>query len=164
MIAPLSSKSVLALLLAPWLLMTTAATATSLPTTELCIADHPHQITAEVADTDRTRARGLMMRAQLAEHSGMWFRYQSERPGSNGFWMYNTWIALDIAYLDAQQRIVAIIQMQPCESIDPSRCPVYQPNVPYHSALEMNLGYFAKHNLTLGAQVTECADSSNKQQ
>lgn len=137
--------------------------AAKLPSVAVCIENHPITIHAEVADTDATRARGLMMREQLAEHHGMWFRYTSERPGNNGFWMYNTWIPLDIAYLDSQQRIVKIIPMQPCESIDPSRCPVYQPNVPYQGALEMNLGYFAKHGITLGAQVAECSSVASNE-
>lgn len=130
--------------------------AQSLPTVSLCIDNHPAVISAEVAATDGSRARGLMMRESLAEHQGMWFRYNDVRPGSNGFWMYNTWIPLDIAYLDSQQRIVKIMQMQPCDSIDPNRCPVYAPNVPYQHALEMNLGYFSKYNIAVGAQITEC--------
>lgn len=122
----------------------------------VCIDGHEQVIRAEIADTDASRARGLMMREQLGQHDGMWFRYSSERSGDSGFWMYNTWIPLDIAYLDSQQRIVKIIQMQPCESIDPSRCAVYRPNVPYYGALEMNLGYFADHQITVGATVREC--------
>ena len=123
----------------------------------VCIDGHQQVIRAEIADTDASRARGLMMREQLGQHQGMWFRYTTERSGDSGFWMYNTWIPLDIAYLDNQQRIVKIIQMQPCESIDPSRCAVYRPNVPYYGALEMNLGYFADHQIKLGAKVRECS-------
>ena len=156
--------SIRALLLAPVFISSAAIQATTLQRVDLCIDDHPHRITAEVADTDASRARGLMMREQLGEHDGMWFRYQGERPGTSGFWMYNTWIALDIAYLDAQQQIVKIIQMQPCDSLDPNRCPVYQPMVPYQAALEMNLGYFAKHNISLGARISECSDSSTTTQ
>lgn len=135
------------------------AYADSLPTVSVCIDHHPPVIQAEVADDDISRARGLMMREQLGEHQGMWFRYVSERPGHAGFWMYNTWIPLDIAFLDREQRIVRIIEMQPCTSIDPSRCPVYQPNVPYFGALEMNLGYFAKHAIGVGTKISECAAS-----
>jgi uncharacterized membrane protein (UPF0127 family) len=122
----------------------------------VCIDGHEQVIRAEIADTDASRARGLMMREQLGQHDGMWFRYRNERSGDSGFWMYNTWIPLDIAYLDSQQRIVKIIQMQPCDSIDPGRCAVYRPNVPYYGALEMNLGYFAEHQITIGAKVREC--------
>jgi len=128
-----------------------------LPSVAICIENHPIAIQAEVANTDTTRARGLMMREHLGEHEGMLFSYPSERPGDNGFWMYNTWIPLDIAYLDSQRRIVKLIQMQPCDSIDPSRCPVYRPYEPYQGALEMNIGYFAKYNISVGAQVNECA-------
>lgn len=130
--------------------------AQTLPTVALCIDGHDAVISAEVAATDATRARGLMMRESLAEHQGMWFRYNDLRPGDNGFWMYNTWIPLDIAYLDSEQRIVKIMQMQPCDSIDPSRCPAYAPQVPYQHALEMNFGYFSKYNIAVGAQISDC--------
>jgi uncharacterized membrane protein (UPF0127 family) len=153
---PFFARWAVVMVTAPWLAMAAASYASSLPQVSLCIAGHPAVITAEVAATDAARARGLMMRESLEEHQGMWFRYNSERSGDNGFWMYNTWIPLDIAYLDSQQRIVKIIQMQPCDSIDPTRCPVYAPKVPYQHALEMNLGYFSQYNIALGTHVTEC--------
>ncbi|PTB85072.1 DUF192 domain-containing protein [Pseudidiomarina aestuarii] len=129
---------------------------TNLETTKLCIAGHEPTLTVEIADTFESRARGLMARESLAEHAGMWFVYETERPGNAGFWMFNTYIPLDIAYLDEQGKILTIIPMEPCPSIDAQRCPAYDPGVSYFSALEMNMGYFDKYDIQVGATIQEC--------
>ncbi len=130
--------------------------ANTMKTTTLCLADHPHQIQVEVAETLQQKARGLMMRESLPEHAGMWFRYDQERPADAGFWMFNTWIPLDIAYMDEDMRIVKIIQMQPCETIIRENCPAYDPGVSYHSALEVNHGYFDRFGIEVGDQLKQC--------
>lgn len=138
----------------------TAQTAmnTNLERTSLCVEGHEPTLDVEIADTFETRARGLMARESLAVHAGMWFVYDTERPGNAGFWMFNTYIPLDIAYLDQNGKILTIIQMEPCPSIDAQRCPAYDPGVNYFSALEMNLGYFETHNIQVGATVRPCKE------
>lgn len=131
-----------------------------LVTTQLCVGDHAQVITAEVADTLNTRARGLMQRESLQPHHGMLFRYDSVRPGHNGFWMYQTLIPLDIAFIDADNRIVSIMQMQPCTSIDPANCPSYRPGEQYQSALEMDFGYFQDVGIVVGDKLREAENGS----
>lgn len=144
----------ISMLVLPW--FGGAALAEPLATTELCIEGHAPRIHVEIADTFDSRARGLMLREELAEHAGMWFRYEEERPGHAGFWMFNTYLPLDIAYLNKDMEIVSIITMQPCPSIDPNRCPAYRPGVPYFSAVELNEGYFARHNIKPGRKFKRC--------
>ena len=60
----------------------------------------------EIADTDSSRARGLMERTELPDDSGMLFLFDEEAPQS--FWMANTPLALDIVFADAEQRIVSM--------------------------------------------------------
>nr|WP_298056594.1 DUF192 domain-containing protein [uncultured Halomonas sp.] len=110
----------------------------------------PHRLDVEVAETVSQRQRGLMGRESLPEASGMLFRFESEQSANNAFWMYRTLIPLDIAFIDAHGRIVAINTMPPCESSSPSDCPSYPAGAAYHSALEVNSGYFAERGISVG--------------
>lgn len=107
----------------------------------------------EVAETDAQRAYGLMERASLPQDAGMVFLYDEDQPAEAGFWMFHTRIPLDIAYIDAGGRIVAIERMEPCVSPNPQFCPAYPPGVPYRTTLEVNAGYFARHGVGVGDRV-----------
>jgi len=100
------------------------------------------KLRVEVADTDEKRQRGLMHRKHLAENHGMLFKFPRHEYLS--FWMMNTYIPLDIAFLDDKGRILQITQMSPLSprSIrSDERCKY---------ALETNRGWFSKHNLKPG--------------
>ncbi|MFT4652683.1 MAG: uncharacterized membrane protein (UPF0127 family) [Kangiellaceae bacterium] len=103
-------------------------------------------IRVEYADTPQKRQLGLMFRRELCENCGMLFKFDSPRIGS--IWMKNTFIPLDLAYIDEQGNIVDIEQLQPHDlnPVGSSAKVLY--------ALEMNKGWFAKQDIRVGDKVT----------
>lgn len=110
----------------------------------------PQRLTVEVARSQAQRSMGLMDRDRLAADAGMLFLYGEPQSALNGFWMYRTRIPLDIAFIGEEGRIVAMQRMEPCESRDPSACPVTRPGAPYRAALEVNAGYFEEKGVVVG--------------
>lgn len=106
-------------------------------------------VRVEIARTRTERQRGLMYRRSLPARAGMVFAYPNDVRG--GFWMKNTLIPLDIAFYDARGKILRILTMQPCRA-DP--CRIYEPNVSYRSALEVNAGSFRRWKVKAGDRIT----------
>jgi uncharacterized membrane protein (UPF0127 family) len=103
-------------------------------------------VLAEVAATADERAEGLMYRDAVPDGTGMLFVFEDSRP--RAFWMANTYVALDIAYMDPSYRIVDIVAMEPLDmDTYPSRAPAM-------FALEVRQGWFAEHGITVGTQPT----------
>lgn len=102
-------------------------------------------IQAEVAATDASRSYGLMNRMSLPENQGMLFVF--EQVDAPCFWMKNTPLPLSIAFIDPNGTISNIADMQPL-SLD-AHCPTAQ--VLY--ALEMEQGWFARHDIKAGDRV-----------
>lgn len=65
---------------------------------------YPYQV--EVADTDESRARGLMYRREIASGTGMLFDMGVTRDVA--FWMHNTFVPLDIIFISEKGRVVSI--------------------------------------------------------
>ncbi|MEK9774845.1 MAG: DUF192 domain-containing protein [Quisquiliibacterium sp.] len=115
-----------------------------LPTVELQAGIH--LIRAEVAASEATRTSGLMFRQRLGPNEGMLFVFQS--PDQHCFWMRNTPLALSIAFIDPQGKIVNIEQMMPRS--DQSHCAARP--VPF--ALEMEQGWFKRRGFGPGSQIS----------
>jgi uncharacterized protein len=108
----------------------------------------PVRIRVEVADSSEERSRGLMFRETLATDAGMVFL--AEEPTTGGFWMKNTLIPLSIAFWDRNERIRAILDMEPCRE---DSCPVYYPEVSWIGAVEVNQGFFHRNDVEVGDRV-----------
>lgn len=114
-----------------------------LPTTQLQLQNQ--QVLIEIADELHERQKGLMFRTAMPENEGMLFVYDAM--AERRFWMKNTSIPLSIAYIDNLGVIVHIADMQPFSEKGVSS--VY----PAQYALEMNQGWFATHNITVGYKI-----------
>ncbi len=102
-------------------------------------------LTVEIANRSDQRQRGLMFRESMDELAGMLFVFQGDRAG--GFWMRNTLIPLDIAYLGADGIVLEIVHGVPL-SLD-----VLRPAQPYRYTLEVNGGWFERHGFGVGDRV-----------
>ncbi|MFC1704117.1 DUF192 domain-containing protein [Candidatus Omnitrophota bacterium] len=90
----------------------------------------------ELAVTPQERISGLMHRRRLSANRGMLFLFEDEFP--HGFWMKNTYIPLDIIWLDRDKEIVFIERnVQPCFS---DKCQSIVPDVKAMYVLELNAG------------------------
>ncbi len=108
-------------------------------------------IHAELADTPRKRAEGLMYREHLAKDRGMLFTFAQAQPWT--FWMKNTRIPLDIIWMNDKKQIIHIARSVPvCTRTDDS-CPQYQPNDPAMYVLELGSGEADRLKLEKGSKL-----------
>lgn len=102
-------------------------------------------LTVEVADTPAARQRGLMFRQSLPEFGGMLFAFPSIERG--GFWMKDTPIPLDIAFLAGDGTVQEIARGVPF-SLD-----ILQPARAYAWVLEVNGGWFERQGFGPGDRI-----------
>lgn len=119
------------------------AASSDLPTGVVRIGEHEFWV--EIADTNASRMRGLMGRTALADDAGMLFIFGE--PQALSFWMSNTSIPLDIAFIREDMIVSSIDTMMPFSlelhvSIEP---------VPF--ALEVPAGEFSRRGIEAGDEV-----------
>lgn len=103
----------------------------------------------EKAETLAEKTLGLMYRQSLKKDRGMLFVYPQEQYAS--FWMKNTYIPLDIIWIDANKKIVDISKdAQPCTTED---CPSYATDNKIQYVLEINAGLSEEYGFKKGDQV-----------
>lgn len=99
-----------------------------------------------VADTPPRQAQGLMFVRELAPGAGMLF--QSQAPRVMSMWMKNTFIPLDMLFIDAKGRIVHIAAQTTPHSLD-----TISSNEPVTMVLELRGGEAGKRGIAAGDHV-----------
>ncbi len=105
-------------------------------------------VTAEVelAFTTEEVTQGLMYRNSMEDDHGMLFVYR--QPQFLSFWMKNTNLPLSIAFIRVDGTIDIIRDMKPLDT-----GPRYRSRYRCQFALEMNQGWFEKHDIQAGDEV-----------
>lgn len=108
-------------------------------------------IQAELADTPKKRAEGLMYREHLDPGRGMLFTFSQAQAWV--FWMKNTKIPLDLIWINEKKQIVHMEQNVPiCTRTDDS-CPQYRPNEDALYVLELAGGQAEALKLQRGSKL-----------
>lgn len=99
----------------------------------------------ELASTPEQRRKGLMHRTELASDHGMLFVFPKER--ILNFWMKDTLLPLQIAYIDKDLTIFEIRRLRPLDTN------TVQSSKPAKFALEVNEGFFLRNNIKTGDKI-----------
>jgi uncharacterized membrane protein (UPF0127 family) len=95
--------------------------------------------------------RGMQFRRTLEPDHGM--LYFQRPPGKYGYWMYQTLIPLDMIWIDADHKIVEIVEnTPPCKTVA-SQCPMYGGHEIAKFVLQLGGGLAKKYGLKLGQQI-----------
>ncbi len=105
----------------------------------------PVRVRVEIAATPSAHSLGLMYRRQLAPDSGMLFLFRGE--AVRRFWMKNTFVPLDMIFLDRTRRVVGVV-----ENAVPLSTATVGPDVPSMYVLEVHAGFVAAHGIVPGTR------------
>ncbi len=100
----------------------------------------------ELADTEESRAKGLMFRESMPQSAGMLFVY--ERPQPSAFWMKNTLIPLDMIFMDRSGTVTRVHS----NAIPGDLTPIPGGDAVF-AVLEINGGLAKRYGISEGSQM-----------
>jgi uncharacterized membrane protein (UPF0127 family) len=109
-------------------------------------ADDRFEFQVEMAVSPEQRSQGLMFRESLEEDRGMLFDFG--KPQRASMWMRNTYLPLDMLFIDADGRITQI-----AENTQPLSDAVVASHQPVRAVLELAGGVSAKLGIKPGDRV-----------
>ncbi len=110
------------------------------------------ELSIDIADTPAALAQGLMWVKDMPKESGMLFKFPSATEAR--FWGKNTYIPLDIAFIDANDRITNI------KSITPMSTRMISGDGLTSCAIEANAGFFRECGIKEGYKISVQEDKS----
>lgn len=126
-------------------LLTSCEKDASFLTAEIITQEQPVSYRLEIANTQAKQQKGLMYREHLAPDYGMIFLFEPRE--DIAMWMKNTYIPLDMLFLDEASKIVFIY-----ENATPMSTKVIAPQKKQKIAtvIELNAGQVQKHHIQIG--------------
>ena len=104
------------------------------------------ELRLEIAETNSTRQLGLMYRKEMSETGGMLFIFPDET--ERAFWMKNTYLGLDIIYLNSDKQVVSI-----SKNAVPHSLKRRESKLPAKYVVELLAGSSEKWKITPGSQL-----------
>jgi uncharacterized protein len=98
------------------------------------------------ADTPKREEQGMMFIREMDEHTGMLFMFPENKPVS--MWMKNTYVSLDLLFLNAQGKIDFI-----AEKATPRSEAIIGPPTPEFAVLELKGGACEHFGIQVGDKV-----------
>lgn len=105
-----------------------------------------HRFRVWIADNDMLRARGLMFVRSLEDDQGMLFIYPAEQ--RIAMWMKNTYIPLDMLFIDSSGKIVHV-----AHDTEPLSLETIESTQPASAVLELKGGTAERLKIAPGARV-----------
>ena len=106
----------------------------------------------EIANTDASRRRGLMYRKEMPSNHGMLLDFGA--PSKVSIWMKNTFLPLDIIYIDEDGVIAKIVT-----GATPMTTALMNSDTRVRAVLELNAGQVDYHGVAAGDMVEHPAFS-----
>ena len=103
-------------------------------------------INVQIASTFNERQIGLMHRKSMPLNEGMLFVF--DYPEMQSFWMHNTYIPLDILYVNEKFEVVTVLKNLPTLNDTPRPS-----DKPAQYVVELNAGMADKYKLAPGVRV-----------
>tara|TARA_B100001094_G_scaffold333460_1_gene412874 strand:- start:763 stop:1191 length:429 start_codon:yes stop_codon:yes gene_type:complete len=109
--------------------------------------DNPltNSIKVKLVTTDEDKKTGLMFRKHLNQDEGMLFKFEQ---GLNSVWMKNTYIPLDVLFLDKRFKVIGFSENTVPLSLDSIGI-----ETPSDYILEVNGGWIENNNIKIGNQI-----------
>ncbi len=109
------------------------------------------ELKLEVAASESERRKGLMFRRELKQERGMIFVFPTQT--EQRLWMRNTYLSLDMVFLDSQLNVVGILRDVPI--LNETMRTI---NKPSKYVVELNAGVCAKLGIEVGSKLISAVE------
>lgn len=147
-------KNRLLLLAVPFVCLWAAAASLRVPSgaaSALLVLPDGFKVSAELALTPETQQKGLMFRDELPAGRGMLFVFEELAP--RAFWMKNTWVDLDMVFLDGDLKVLKVFHRVPRSVPGQPDSEVARASAPAALVLELPAGAARAHKVKPGARL-----------